>query len=104
MVVPEFDADGYPTDRTLDAIQHWHIQSLEHCADLLSFCIEAWKYDVTHEAWFYEFNTGGWSGNEDIMAAMQKNWLFWALAWISSERGGRYRFTLNFPQPKEKDL
>ena len=101
MISPEFDSDGYPTDATLLAIEKWYIRSYDNCADLLNFCIEAWKYPVNQEAWLYEFDTGGWSGNEEIITAMQKNYIFWMFAWRASTRGGHYEFELHYPPEEE---
>lgn len=36
--------------------------------------------------------TGGWSQNEEIIAAMERNFLLWSLIWRKSERGGAYWF------------
>lgn len=40
-----------------------------------------------------ELHTGGWSGNEEIICALQKSqfWFFW---WESSRRGGHYYFEI----------
>lgn len=38
--------------------------------------------------------TGGWSGNEAIIAALQANLLFFSLYWQESKRGGYYRFKI----------
>ena len=37
-------------------------------------------------------STGGWSGNEDIMGALEGNDVFFGLYWVSSRRGGHYVF------------
>lgn len=39
----------------------------------------------------YSISTGGWSGNEDIIEAMQRNFL-WRITWQQSRRGGHYIF------------
>ena len=41
--------------------------------------------------WF-EISTGGWSGNEDILGAMQENAVLWLMTWQSTRRGGHYVF------------
>jgi len=40
----------------------------------------------------YTLHTAGWSGNEDIINAMRKNYIFWVLYWEQSNRGGHYIF------------
>ena len=40
-----------------------------------------------------ELHTGGWSGNEGIIAALQKTH-FWFLYWQRSDRGGHYYFEI----------
>ena len=37
-------------------------------------------------------STGGWSGNEDLIGAMQNNAMLWIMTWVSSRRGGHYTF------------
>jgi hypothetical protein len=39
-----------------------------------------------------ELKTGGWSGNEDIINALQQNVVFWTKYWRTSKRGGFYAF------------
>jgi hypothetical protein len=40
-----------------------------------------------------ELITGGWSGNEEIIATLN-NTMFWRLWWEKSERGGCYLFVI----------
>lgn len=103
---PEFDAVGYPTERTLRAIRRWPINQPSDAGDLLAFVQRAWRYPDyflrsarrTREwtgstlRWTWSVSTCGWSGNEDLIAAMEQNRMFWALAWKSSRRGGHYTF------------
>lgn len=39
----------------------------------------------------YKISTGGWSGNEDVISAMEKNFA-WFMFWVQSRRGGHYIF------------
>jgi hypothetical protein len=105
MTGPTFDADGYPTEDTLDAITSWPHQDVNGCLD---FCRQAWHWpDFTSDvltpceasvlhAEKYErhvrFATGGWSGNEAIIGALQANQMVNALCWRLSAVGGLHIF------------
>ena len=106
MSEPEFDAEGYPTKATLRAVREWPIQTWADTEALLRFVGAAWSYPnyfvrlgrrkrpyrgaTLERRWLV--STGGWSGNEDLIAAMQSNVMFWMLSWMRSERGGHYEF------------
>lgn len=46
------------------------------------------------DVWGY--HTGGWSGNEDIIAVLKESWLFdWLLE--RYDRGGHYYFRVDIP-------
>ena len=93
------DDDGYPTDIALERITNWNhgdgwtelmqfIQSIWWASD--------WGFRVEENVGKLKYNlsTGGWSGNESIVQAMQRNYLFWSLTWIQSRRGGHYIFEI----------
>lgn len=42
-----------------------------------------------------KISTGGWSDHEEIMGALQENWMFWSLFWYATIRGGHYTFKLH---------
>lgn len=94
---PEFDFHGYPTDRTLATIREWEAGD---CAGLLNFVISAWRYpdyvsrSKDEDGDMLHLSTGGWSGNEDLIAAMEENAVWWVLHWWSSRRGGHHVFRL----------
>src|SRR5262245_45467303 len=102
MSEPEFDADGYPTEATLEAIENWPYQDIAGCLD---FCRSAWHWgaDCANEAVnvyeanvlyakegdrYARFATGGWSGNEDIICALRANAGIQLFAWRLSAHGG----------------
>lgn len=100
---PTFDKDGYPSEATLDEIKEWDCKDFD---SLIRFVKKAWSYpdralyigkfksfnnliDYDH-VWY--FSTGGWSGNESLIGALQENMLFWTVCWAASIRGGHYYF------------
>lgn len=87
------DEDGYPTEEALKRIAKWPHTDWP---GLLEFTQPLWNYP---DRWWTEgdvlhLSTGGWSGNEDIIRALEANRFFWAICWISSRRGGWYEFDL----------
>lgn len=100
----EFDSDGYPTEESLERIEKW---PHEDHAGLMAFAESIWRYadwgwrrtETTDELMkmpiiAYDLSTGGWSGNESIIAAMKLNQFFWMFCWVQSRRGGHYIFHL----------
>ena len=99
---PTFDSDGYPTEETLRRIEEWPYEG--GFSSLMEYVAEAWKWgDLTQrpsliEPLFdpdYEDDgkwwcgaTGGWSGNESLEGALGRNFMFTALCWSASVRGG----------------
>ena len=94
------DDGGYPTEEFLDTIEKWDVSKGKN-NDLMTFIKPYWRYSYDgfwsenkHEGdgTEYAISTGGWSGNEDIIRALQMNRLFWSLYWVQSRRGGHYIF------------
>ncbi len=87
---------GDPSESDLKQIREW---SHEDFAGLMEFVRDLWNWpefgfmsdDELHHDHF-ELHTGGWSGNEVIIGALQDNVMFWSLCWESSRRGGHYIF------------
>ena len=92
-IEPTFDADGYPTDDTLDTIKGWNFGDN---AALMRYIRSAWSDvgRVWESGREIHMATGGWSGNESIIQAMMENHVFWAMCWASSTRGGKYVFEI----------
>jgi hypothetical protein len=92
-LTPSFDKDGYPTEDTLQRIATWPWTDfealLEYVTDSVDGYGRAWKENDE-----FRLVTGGWSGNESIVDALQKNTVFWAIYWYSSQRGGLYTFKI----------
>ena len=99
-----FDKHGYPTNATLKKIAKWKMVqddptitvSCPPAKSLVYFIEECWHWETyctfDEEKGTLELHTGGWSGNEDIVGALQKNFIFWSMYWQRSERGGHYYF------------
>lgn len=101
MKEPEFDRDGYPTEATEQAIKRWH---WDDCAGCLDFVKRAWYYpdrathtltaseieilDADPSDKYLRLSTGGWSGNEDLICALDANRMIRALCWQMEVRGG----------------
>lgn len=93
------DEDGYPTDHALEVIAKWNTHNREEIDKVLEFAASLWWHpelvtfpseDPDGNRW--EFVTGGWSGNESIIGAMERNEALYMLAWESSHRAGRHTF------------
>lgn len=105
------DDDGYPTDAALELIEKWHWTD---CKGLLEFIKSVWHLrswgwtevnaselqptddDYSAEGGALLFiSTAGWSGNESIIGAFQRNTMAWHLCWIQSRRGGHFIFSVH---------
>jgi len=106
------DEDRYPTKNALEAIEKWHWDDargwFKFIEDLWHFHDWGWKeknekHDYKDKIVLrYYISTGGWSGNESIIRAMQNNDWMWHLNWVQSRRGGHYIFELrefNYERP-----
>ena len=100
------DEDGYPTKEALDRITNWDYNDpkgwFSFIENIWYLCPWGWKegqfkYNEWDEEsrYLYRISTAGWSGNEDIIRAMQKHNILWGDAWLESRRGGHYIFELN---------
>ena len=97
------DEDGYPTNATLDIIRLWHWSDTKGWFEFVksvwyspswgwSEGLEPHDYEKNKEVYRYHISTGGWSGNESIISAMNENDMIWSLTWVQSRRGGHYIF------------
>lgn len=100
----ELDDDGvYPTDKALEDISNFSLK-VKTGREFLDLIKPIWNYADAgywhieteqkgdYMIYQYHLSTVGWSGNEDIIRALQKNVLFWHMYWYSSRRGGHYIF------------
>lgn len=111
-----FDADGYPTEATLERIRAWPVKTSADFAAVMDFAGRAWSYPThwecdpafTDDETFigrpqrrYLFSTGGWSGNESIVGAIEANDIVQAIGAWSWRRGGHYEY--RFPVDRETE-
>ena len=91
-------AEDYPTKGALRAIRGWRLYEGDSWHGLMRYVREFWNYaDIGYfrqEGSMYYLSTAGWSGNEEIIKALQKNYTFWIMCWVSSRRGGHYEFEI----------
>ena len=97
------DEDGYPTEYALFCVQAWpwndqagwfeFIKSIWHLRNW------GWsegnlpdELNPDKMVYTYHISTAGWSGNESIIRAMEKNDMLWHFTWVQSRRGGHYIF------------
>jgi len=87
------DVNGYPDEEELKKIETW---DWHDPFGLLEFVYKRWKYADSgywsQDGSLYSISTAGWSGNEDLIAALERNTFFWMFNWMSSRRGGHYEF------------
>lgn len=91
----------YPTDEELIKIETWDYT--DSFFDLAKFVQSIWNWgedyaqisgektdEFDHKYRELRLITGGWSGNEDIVGALNDNRMFSMLCWQSSHRGGMH--------------
>lgn len=89
--------NDYPTDEQLGLIREYDLSNevtpRSGPTPLIKMLREIWHWPdyFRYADGFLELHTGGWSGNEDIIEALQGT-MFWTLYWLKSERGGHYYF------------
>lgn len=86
--------DGYPSEQELNRIRAWPYNDLVGWFDYIK---PRWNWAATkfvdNNPGLWVLYTGGWSGNEDIIRAMQANVVLWQICWYSNYKGGKYVFT-----------
>jgi len=93
------DENGYPDEASLKAIEEWDIlkQGVQGLLDLIEENTNHpdFSFSITGKKVLrFEYHTGGWSGNEDVISALRRNILFFAVFWQKSTRGGHYYFKI----------
>lgn len=91
----------YPSNVELEHIENWQ----GDLKSLIEFVQSIYEYDPPKlrvgrdglrgkKCYKLDLHTWGWSGNEDIVGALQKT-MFWFTFWKSSRRGGHYEFEIS---------
>jgi hypothetical protein len=97
------DEDGYPTDAALDRISTFtgtaeemtaYVQSLMHNGRSQ---LEDFTDDFGRPGKRLVLVTGGWSGCESVIGALQGT-MFHLMGWESSFRGGKHTYAFSLPQ------
>jgi hypothetical protein len=95
--------DGYPHDIELERIRSWPLSVTADFEAVMDYVGRRWSYP---DRWSkeryktstdrvelrYEFSTGGWSGNESLVAAMEENQMLQTMGAYSWQRGGHYEY------------
>ena len=98
----------YPLERQLKKIENFDVmKSPDHPLKLFHYIRTIWHWPDWgyYEHWGFNFirkkvfkiecHTGGWSGNECIIQALEKNKWVWAFFWEKSVRGGHFYFEID---------
>lgn len=95
--------EQYPSAEDLKKITEWPYT--DGYEKLFEFIASIWSYyeivpsevkidSLDREYVEYKLVTCGWSGNEDIIRAMNKNIMLGMICWESSHRGGLHIYRL----------
>lgn len=86
--------ERYPSAIELREIEKWgtdYEALLDYVGSIWAYNDWGWK----RKGRTFYVSTAGWSGNEDIIQAMQNNKnYFWFMCWYQSRRGGHYIFKI----------
>ena len=98
------DEDGYPSDHALDLIEAWPWTDPKGWFEFINsiWHLKSWGWkegpaidEITgKQTYCYYISTAGWSGNESIIHAMEKNDTLWHFTWVQSRKGGHYIFEI----------
>jgi len=98
------DSEGYPEDTELELIEKWEWMDT---FGLIEYVKQRWAYADwgIKEKWaknshkdyvlLLELHTAGWSGNESIISALEKNWMFMSVCHKKWLTGGHFYFEIN---------
>lgn len=89
----------YPSEEFLAWVRSYDVLKEGPCK-LIQAIKDEWQWrDLIR--WYpkirtLKISTGGWSGHEDIISALQENSLFFAMYWWATLRGGHYTFKIRY--------
>jgi hypothetical protein len=90
----------YPTKSELTKITRWDFQK-QDIMEFLDYLRSIWwnaDWGIVctgKQVLRLQLHSGGWSGNEDVIYALRRNFIFWSICWLKSERGGHHYFKIN---------
>ena len=101
------DSGGYPSEEYLAWIEGFDFSDVGLFLPFAEAICCHWHFDDWGARMMRMYggkrtmylSTGGWSGNEDIIYSLRKTF-WWSWCWVSSKRGGHYRFEI--PVKKEQ--
>ena len=92
----------YPSEKELVKISNWNVTDPE---GLFKYIQERWYYPnyvtISDNGEKWEFITGGWSGNEELINALRQNIILWMKHWYSSTASGVHQFVMRSLIKKE---
>lgn len=104
--IDERSDDPYPTDAELRIIQKWNVVKY-NVPQLIDYIKSVWwapdwgfhlrkgRAHFDHKACMkLELHTGGWSGNEDVVESLGRNFLFWSMTFRMMRAGGHFYFEI----------
>lgn len=85
---------GYPSKDDLYKVQHWDFKDVRGLFDFIEDSDGMQAYGSFRRTIMPDgrerirIATGGWSGNEDMMSALERNFIVYSSYWKLSARGG----------------
>lgn len=105
-----YEGYEYPTEEDEEKITKWQVAAngweFAHKAhELMEFVLSKWwrpEWGWRRSGGRYWISTGGWSGNESLITAMERNFIFWSMCWQTHRVGGHYTFKVGKMGGKSK--
>lgn len=80
----------YPNEESLDKIRKWQVLTDDDYIAIMEYARDLWYYPdmFRNDGKKYTLTTCGWSGNEEVIGALNDNIYVRMSYWYSSTRGG----------------